>query len=153
MLKVCLEVLKIIENNGFECYLVGGFVRDYYIKKETLDVDICTNARPKDLIKIFKDAELPKEKYGAVTLFYKNIRFEMTTFRKEIAYKDRRPMEIEYIDNFFDDIKRRDFTINTLCMNSKGEIIDILNGKRDIDNKVIRVVGNANIKFSDVENV
>lgn len=149
MLNTCLEVLRDIEENGFESYIVGGFVRDYYMKKVSIDVDICTSARPKDLIRIFEEAELPKEKYGAVTLVYKNVRFEITTFRKEIEYLNRRPVELEYINDFMEDIYRRDFTINTLCMNSKGEIIDLINGKRDIDIRLIRVVGDANKKFKE----
>lgn len=149
MLKTSLEVLKIIESKGYECYIVGGFVRDYYMKKEVYDVDICTNAKPKDLLEIFHNAQLPKEKYGSVTLYYKNIRFEITTFRKEIKYENRKPVEIEYTDDFREDIYRRDFSVNTLCMNSDGEIIDLLNGKKDIDDKIIRVVGDANTKFSE----
>ncbi len=149
MLKKSLELLKKIEQSGFEAYIVGGFVRDHYMKKESHDVDICTSAKPKDLVNIFENAVLPKEKYGAVTLIYKNIRFEITTFRKEIKYEDRKPVEIEYSDNFEEDIYRRDFTVNTLCMNSSGKIIDLLDGKQDIDNKVIRVVGDINKKFSE----
>lgn len=149
MQKLGLEILNDIEKYGYEAYIVGGFVRDHYIKKDSYDIDICTNARPKDLIKIFDYANLPKEKYGSVTLFYKNIRFEITTFRKEIKYENRKPIEIEYTDSFIEDIMRRDFTINTLCMNSKGEIIDLLDGKKDIDKKIIKVVGNTNDKFSD----
>jgi tRNA nucleotidyltransferase (CCA-adding enzyme) len=149
MLKTSLEVLKIIEKRGYECYIVGGFVRDYYMNKEAFDVDICTNAKPKDLLEIFSNASLPKEKYGAVTLFYKSIRYEITTFRKELTYENRKPIEIEYTDNFKEDISRRDFYVNTLCMNSNGDIIDLLDGKKDIDNKIIRVVGDPNKKFNE----
>lgn len=149
MLKDSLEIVSRIESFGYETYIVGGFVRDYYINKESYDVDICTSAKPKELIKIFKDAILPKEQYGAVTLYYKNIRFEITTFRKELRYENRRPVEIEYSNNFFDDMTRRDFTINTLCMNSKGEIVDLFDGRKDIDKKVIRTVGDENKKFSE----
>ncbi len=149
MQKTSLELLKMIEASGFEAYIVGGFVRDYCMKKESHDVDICTSAKPKDLINIFKSAVLPKERYGSVTLVYKGIRFEITTFRKEIKYEDRKPIEIEYSNNFEEDIQRRDFTVNTLCMNSSGKIIDLLNGKSDINNRVIRVVGNIDEKFKD----
>lgn len=149
MLQSSLEILKSIESAGYEAYIVGGFVRDHYMNKESFDVDICTSARPKDLIKIFKNTSLPKERYGAVTLFFKGIRFEITTFRKEIKYENRKPIEIEYTSNFAEDIERRDFTINTLCMDYKGNIIDILDGKSDIDNKIIKVVGDTNKKLSE----
>lgn len=149
MLKNSLEIIKKIESSGYDAYLVGGFVRDYYMKIPSSDVDICTNAKPKELINIFDNAKLPKEKYGAVTLYYKNIRYEITTFRCELKYENRRPIEIEYITSFYEDIARRDFTINALCMNSKEEIIDMFGGKNDIDRKVIRSVGDANKKFSE----
>ncbi len=149
MLETSLELLKKIEKNGFECYIVGGFARDYYMKKKSCDVDICTNAKPRDLMKIFDNATLPKEQYGALTLFYKGIRFEITTYRKEIKYINRKPIEIEYINDLYEDLTRRDFTINTLCINSKGEIKDILNGIYDINRKLIKVVGDANSKFKE----
>lgn len=147
MLKTSLELIKKIENSGYQAYIVGGFVRDYYMQKEAFDVDICTNAKPKDLIKIFKNAELPSEKYGAVTLRHKNVRYEITTFRKELKYENRRPVEIEYTDELFEDIERRDFTINSLCMSSDGSIIDLFDGKKDIDKKIIKSLGDAKIKF------
>lgn len=150
MLDVALKVLKKISDHGFSAYLVGGFVRDYILGIESNDIDICTNARPKELLEIFENAKIPKEDYGAVTLYYKDVRFEITTFRREIRYIDnRRPEEIEYIDSLELDILRRDFTINTLCMDQYGTIIDLLNGRKDIDDKVIRIVGDSNKKFSD----
>lgn len=149
MLNESLEIIKKIQNNGFETYIVGGFVRDYYMGKESYDVDISTSATPKDLIKIFPKALLPKEKYGAVTLYIKNIRYEITTFRKELSYENRRPINLEYSNNFIEDINRRDFVINTLCMNYKGEIIDVLDGREDIDDKIIRAVGDPYSKFEE----
>ncbi len=149
MLKAALEVLKIIEKNGFECYIVGGFVRDYYLGVSSKDVDICTNAKSKELLEIFPNSKIPKEVYGAVTLFYNDVRFEITTFRKEIKYENRRPVEMEYTDSLIEDIKRRDFTINSLCMNSKKQIIDLLNGKKDIDNKTIRLINKPNVSLKD----
>ena len=147
MYKKALEILKEIENHNFKAYIVGGYVRDYYMHKDSQDIDICTNATPKDLINIFNDAILPKEKYGAVTLRYKNVRFEITTFRKELKYENRKPIEIEYIDDLKSDIERRDFTINSLCMDSNGNIIDLFDGKKDIDKKIIRSLKDANTKF------
>ena len=149
MLKSNLEIIKKIESFNHEAYIVGGFVRDYTLGIESKDVDICTSAKPKELLDIFDNAILPKEKYGAVTIYYKNIRYEITTFRKEIKYENRRPVELEYTTSFIEDIKRRDFTINSLCMNSKGEIIDLFDGRKDINNKIIRCLGDANKKFNE----
>lgn len=149
MLKKALRVLNQIEENGYVAYIVGGFVRDYVLGINSLDVDIATSATPKDILEIFKTSVLPKEKYGSITLYIKNDRFEITTFRKEIKYlNNRKPVEFEYINSLLDDLQRRDFIMNTLCMDKNGNIIDLLGGKRDIENKIINTVGDSNYKFS-----
>jgi tRNA nucleotidyltransferase (CCA-adding enzyme) len=150
MLKNALKLLSEIESYGYEAYIVGGFVRDYCTNKKSLDIDICTNATPKELSTIFGDVKIPIEKYGAVSIICNNVRFEITTYRRDVRYDDyRRPVEIEYIDSLIEDLKRRDFTINTLCMNSKGDVIDLLNAKTDLDNRIIRTVGNPNLKLRE----
>lgn len=149
MLKKNLEILKTIEDNGYQAYIVGGYVRDYIMKYDSADVDICTNARPKDLIKIFDNAILPSEKYGAVTIRYMGVRYEITTFRKELKYENRRPIEIEYTTDLVEDIERRDFTINSMCMDKEGNIIDLFDGKKDINKKTIRSLGSACVKFKE----
>ena len=149
MLKQALKILNKIEENGHVAYIVGGFVRDYILGINSKDVDITTSATPKELMEIFKGSVLPKEQYGSVTIFIKNDRFEITTFRRELKYiNNRKPIEIEYIDSLLDDLSRRDFTMNTLCMNKNGAIIDLLGGKKDIERKIITTVGNSNEKFS-----
>lgn len=150
MYNASLEILKKINDNGFKAYVVGGYVRDLYLNKRSVDVDICTNATPKQLKEIFGNLMLPKESYGSVTIRYKNIRFEVTTFRKDIKYENHRaPIKIKYIDSLIDDLKRRDFTINTLCMDEHGEIIDLLGATDDLDNKVIKVVGSPKKKLKE----
>lgn len=150
MLDTSLELLKKIEEQGFEAYIVGGFVRDYLLGILSSDVDINTSATPKEIKDIFKDACLPNEDYGSVTVIYEQIRFEITTYRKELSYiGNRRPSSIEYIKDLKEDLKRRDFTINTLCMDSKGQVIDLLNGKKDLDNRLIVCVNNPFTSFSD----
>ena len=137
-----IKVLKMIEKKGFKAYIVGGYVRDIYLSIDSTDIDICTNAKPKDLIKIFKKNIIIDENYGSVKLEYKNNVFDITTFRKDIVYKDnRRPSEIEYVDDLETDLERRDFTINTMCMDSDGNIIDTFNAKKEINEKVIKSVG------------
>ena len=145
-----LELLKKIESNGFEAYIVGGYPRDLYMGKETNDYDICTNATPMEIKQIFSNSSLKREQYGSVTLFYNDLRFEITTFRKDIKYyNNRKPVEIEYINDLMEDLKRRDFIINTICINSNGEYVDLLNGKIDIDKKIIRTVGDAYKKIEE----
>jgi tRNA nucleotidyltransferase (CCA-adding enzyme) len=148
MNETALKVLKKINSNGYQAYLVGGYPRDIYIGRNSMDFDICTSATPKELKEIFGGTMLPTEEYGSVTLILNNIRFEITTFRKDIKYlNNRKPIEIEYVDNLLDDLKRRDFTMNTMCIDSNGNLIDLLDGKEDINDKVIRTVGNANMKI------
>ena len=144
MIDVIRDLLVTITSKGFEAYVVGGFVRDLYISKESDDVDICTSATPKELKDIFASAILPKEEYGSVTLFYNNVRFEITTFRSENKYINNRiPGEIEYIDDLMKDLKRRDFTVNTVCLDKNLEYIDLLGGIDDIKSRIIKTVISA----------
>ncbi len=137
-----------IEDNGFEAYIVGGYVRDYLLDKDTKDIDICTNARVVELVDIFSDFNITSNNYGAVKITYNDFKFDITTYREDVKYDgDRRNLEIKYVDNLVEDIKRRDFTCNTLCMNKEGNIIDILNGRKDIENKIIKCVGDINQKL------
>lgn len=149
MLDIALKLLDEITSYGFQAYIVGGFVRDYILGIESNDIDINTNATPKEIKNIF-DSCLPNEDYGSVTVIKKGVRFEITTFRKEMSYLDnRRPSQIEYIDDLYQDLLRRDFTINTLCMNKDGEIIDFLGGRSEIDSRVVKTVGNAKNRFEE----
>lgn len=141
MLNTALNILKLIEDNSYEAYIVGGFVRDYIMGIKSNDVDITTNAKPKDLIKIFPNANIDNEVYGSVIVYLNNIRFEITTYRDEGNYLDNRhPDTVNYVDDLKIDLKRRDFTINTICMDKEGNIVDLLNSRSDIDNKIIKTV-------------
>lgn len=150
MLNISLKVLKKIVDNGFDAYIVGGFVRDYIMGRISSDVDIATNATPMQIKEIFPNSFIPNEVYGSITVICDKIRFEITTFRKELLYlNNRKPVQIEYINDLIDDLKRRDFTINTLCMDSSGKIVDLLNNRIDIDNKIIKTVSNSIDSFSE----
>ena len=149
MLKEALKLLNQFEENGYKAYIVGGFVRDYVLGINSKDVDIATSATPKEIMEMFPNSVLPKEEYGSVTLYLKNERYEITTFRKEIKYiNNRKPIEIEYIGSLLEDLKRRDFRMNTLCIDKSGNVLDYFDGKKDIENKLINTVGNSNYKFS-----
>jgi len=142
------SVLEKIEENGYEAYVVGGYVRDYLLGIESVDVDICTNALPKNVINIFN---IKKEtvSYGSISLKNGNYNFDITTYRKEDTYVNRRPQKIEYTSNLILDIMRRDFTINSICLNKEGQIFDYLNGRDDIKNKKIKVIGNTYEKLTE----
>lgn len=149
MFKEALKLLNQIEEKGYKAYIVGGFVRDYVLGTISEDVDIATSATPKEIMEMFPNSVLPKEEYGSITLYLKNKRFELTTFRKEIKYiNNRKPIEIEYINSLIEDLKRRDFRMNTLCIDKNGNILDFFDGKKDIENRVINTVGDSNDKFS-----
>ncbi len=144
------ELLQILLEKGYEAYIVGGYVRDSLLGRKSKDIDICTNATPKQILECFKTVELPKEAYGSIHVFYKETRFEITTFRKEINYHDnRRPETVIYIQDLKEDLQRRDFTMNTLCMDVDGKIIDLLNGKQDIVNHTVKTVGDPFQKFEE----
>lgn len=150
MFKSAIKILEEIEKYGFKSYIVGGYVRDKYINKKSSDVDVSTNATPKDLKKIFPTLITNNEQYGSVTLIYNKIRFEITTFRKELKYIDNRlPIKIKYIDSLEEDLKRRDFTMNTMCINKRGEVLDLMKASTDIDEKIIRTVGSPRIKLKE----
>lgn len=143
MLETSLKILNIIKDNSYEAYIVGGFVRDYVMGIKSNDVDITTNARPKDLIKIFPNANIDNEMYGSITIYLNNIRFEITTYRDDGNYLDNRhPDTINYVDDLKIDLKRRDFTINTICMDNEGNIVDLFSSRRDINEKIIKTVIN-----------
>ncbi len=148
--KSIIKILSVIEDNGFEAYVVGGYVRDFLLGKDTKDIDVCTNAKVVELVDIFNDFNIVSNNYGAVKFTYNDYKFDITTYREDVKYNgDRRSLEIKYVDNLVEDIKRRDFTCNTLCMNKEGNIIDILNGTKDINDKIIRCVGNIKEKMEE----
>lgn len=148
MEKQALEILKKFNENNYSAYIVGGYVRDKLIGKKSTDIDICTSATPKEIKELFDTSS--QEQYGSIPVIYKNNLFDITTYRKEIKYeKNRKPVKIKYIKSIKKDLLRRDFTINTLCMNENGEIEDILNIKEDLDNKIIKTVGNPRYKIKE----
>lgn len=147
MKKNVKTVMEKIIANGFQVYLVGGYVRDYLLNIETADYDLATNAKPADLKIIFPSVELTN--YGSVILKYRGSRFEITTFRIEKNYKQNRFPSYEYANTLDEDIKRRDFTMNSMYMDIEENIIDKLNGKIDITNKTIKMVGNPDKKIEE----
>lgn len=144
-----LKILEEITSHGYKAYFVGGYVRNHLLGLPSNDIDITTNATPKELMDIFEES-IPTEDYGSVTINKKAGKYEITTFRKEYDYVDhRRPKEIKYIDDLYEDLLRRDFTINTICMDKDQNIIDLLNGREDLEKRVIKSVGDPKTKFND----
>ncbi len=147
MNRIIKKVLNEVEKKGFEAYLVGGYVRDLLLGRLSYDIDICTNATPKELITIFPFASL--KNLGGIDFKIKEYHFEITTYREEIKYSNRRPIEFNYINNLVIDLKRRDFTINAICMNIKGNILDLEHGLDDLTNGKIVAIGDVDKKFKE----
>lgn len=150
MYKKALEVLKLFAKHGFLAYIVGGYPRDTLLGIKTQDIDICTNASPKEILKLFPTDNFSDVGYGSTRIIYKNVKFDVTTFRKDIKYEDnRKPVKIKYINNLKQDLLRRDFTINTICINQDGEYLDLLNGRTDLEHKLIKTVGNPRTRLKE----
>lgn len=150
------EVVEFIINtlykNEFEAFIVGGCVRDGIIGVKANDYDITTNAKPFDVIEIFKNYKIIDNglKHGTVGIIINNEIYEITTYRLEGEYENnRRPKSIEFTSDLLKDLKRRDFTINSMAYNNKEGLIDPFAGKIDIKNKIIRTVGNPNKRFNE----
>lgn len=155
MKELAIEFLNKIEDNGYKAYIVGGFVRDYLLGIESRDIDITTNATPKEIKKIFPNVKVRKSEreesnYGNVIVVYKNVFFEVTTFRMELGYLDNRhPSSIFYVNDLKTDLKRRDFTINAICMDKNGDIIDPLLGQEDLKKKNIKTIFDSKKSFQE----
>lgn len=144
------KTLKKIIDNGHKAYVVGGYPRDLLLNRKSVDIDICTSATPRELKEIFPDLIMPKICYGSVTIFVNKLRFEITTFRTEKKYQNfRKPSKIEYTDDLLLDLKRRDFTINTICIDKDGSIIDLLSSRCDIDSRLIKMVGDPKKRLKE----
>lgn len=145
MPKDVLFILNKLLENGFEAYIVGGCVRDKLLGIEPHDYDITTSAKPDEIKRVFKDYKtiLVGEEFGTVGILLNEVLYEVTTFRIDGAYLDnRKPESVTFSDNLIEDLKRRDFTINAMAIDSKGKLFDPFNGKDDLENKIIRAVGN-----------
>lgn len=144
------KVLSDFKENGFEIYIVGGAVRDLLMGKNVYDWDFTTNATPDEILKIVEGG-LYNNLYGTVFTSIEGFEkpFEITTFRKEEGYSDaRHPDKIEWGKTLEDDLKRRDFTINALAFDG-DKIIDLYDGQKDLNNKVLKAVGDASERFNE----
>lgn len=144
-----IKVINVLQDNGYEAYIVGGAVRDHILGVPTTDIDITTNAKPYQVAKLFKTVPTGI-KYGTVTVLYGSDSFEVTTYRIDGEYQDaRHPEEVSFIATVEDDVKRRDFTINGMLMNDKREIIDYVGGKEDLRNKLIKTIDEPFQRFDE----
>ncbi|MGL5347417.1 MAG: CCA tRNA nucleotidyltransferase [Peptostreptococcaceae bacterium] len=145
-------IIDKIYEYGFEAFIVGGCVRDSILGLKPNDYDITTSAKPGDIKKIFKEYKIIENgiKHGTVGVIIEKEVYEITTYRIESEYEDsRRPKSVEFTKNIVEDLKRRDFTINAMAYNDKEGLIDAFNGIGDLENKIIRTVGNPDERFTE----
>ncbi|HOW13172.1 MAG TPA: HD domain-containing protein [Candidatus Pacearchaeota archaeon] len=151
------DIIKTLNKEGFKAYIVGGCVRDLLRGEDPEDWDITTDAKPLEIKKIFPDS-FYENKFFTVTVLTKSKNpklkeIEITTFRKESKYTDKRhPDEIKFAKTLEEDLSRRDFTINAMALevlNKKARVIDLFNGRKDLKNKTIRAVGNPYERFNE----
>ena len=146
--KIILDTLK---NNGYESYIVGGSVRDSIIGISLpKDYDVTTNAMPKQIISLFDKTVPTGINHGTVTVIVNGHGYEVTTYRIDGEYLDnRRPNGVTFVLNLKEDLARRDFTINALAFSEEDDLVDYFGGMDDLENKIIRAVGEPNKRFQE----
>lgn len=149
-MKTAIKVIGILQNAGFEAYMVGGAVRDFLLGKTPHDIDVASSASPQQVKSLFKRTVDTGIEHGTVLVLVDGEGIEVTTFRTEGSYSDnRRPDSVEFVQSLDEDLKRRDFTINAMAMTENLEIIDPFGGKDDLHNRLIRAVGDPDARFQE----
>ena len=145
-------VLNRLYQNGESAYIVGGSLRDMLLGKEPHDFDLASSALPERACEIFSDMRVIKTglAHGTVTVLSGGQPIELTTFRVDGEYRDmRRPDSVSFTRRIEDDLSRRDFTVNAMAYNEREGLVDLFDGKNDLNNKIIRTVGNPYERFSE----
>ena len=143
-------VLDTFNKNGHKAYIVGGCVRDLLCGKTPNDFDITTSALPYETQNLFEKTIAIGLSHGTVTIMIDSEPIEATTFRTESVYNDsRHPESVNFVSDVKDDLARRDFTVNAMCYNETDGLIDLFGGVDDINNKILRAVGNAEKRFRE----
>lgn len=150
LFQTAMPLLEAIESHGYEAYFVGGCVRDALLGKEIHDIDIATSATPDEIQGIFPVTFDVGKKHGTIVVVYKKENYEITTFRTEGSYSDRRrPDQVNFVRNLREDTLRRDFTINALALDRLGRVYDYHGGEEDLEAGIIRAVGTALERFDE----
>lgn len=146
------EILSRFKSSGFEAFAVGGCVRDSIMGISPKDWDVTTNALPDDTKNLFSDYKVIETgiKHGTITVIVSGMPVEITTYRLDGAYSDnRRPDSVTFTNELLLDLSRRDFTINAMAYNPEKHLVDEFGSLFDLNNKLIRTVGNPDIRFSE----
>ena len=143
-------ILEQIQDNGFEAYYVGGSVRDYVMERNIHDIDITTSATPDEIESIFSHTIPVGKEHGTINVVFNDENYEVTTFRAEEDYVDhRRPSGVTFVRDLYEDLQRRDFTMNAIAMDTAYKLYDYFDGQQDINNRIIRTVGIAEERFQE----
>lgn len=144
------EIIRILNENGYEAYVVGGCVRDSLLHKIPQDWDITTSATPDKVKEIFKKTIDTGIAHGTVTVRMGGESYEVTTYRIDGVYEDgRHPKDVSFTASLTEDLKRRDFTINAMAYSPDEGIVDIFGGIDDLEAGIIRCVGDADERFNE----
>jgi len=146
------KCLKLLDDNAFDAYVVGGCVRDAILGRQPQDYDICTDALPEEIVKVFRKYQLVRsgEKHGTIGVVMDCQVYEITTFRTEGAYSDsRHPDWVEFVGSLKQDLSRRDFTVNAMAYSPALGYLDPFGGQQDLEDKVLRTVGDPAQRFSE----
>lgn len=144
------KILRILEENGYEAYVVGGCVRDSILGRNPDDWDITTSAKPEQVKELFHRTVDTGLKHGTVTVLMDKEGFEVTTYRVDGDYEDgRHPKEVLFTSSLEEDLKRRDFTINAMAYHPDRGLVDLFHGMDDMREKVIRCVGSPLERFQE----
>lgn len=147
-----LTVVERLERYGYEAYVVGGCVRDSLLGRNPKDWDVCTNALPEEVLRVFKRFHVIKTglQHGTVTVMVNHEPVEVTTFRIDGNYTDNRhPDSVNFVSRVEEDLARRDFTINAMAYNPARGLVDAYDGQTDLKNKIIRCVGEPDARFNE----
>ena len=163
-----IEIIRTLRANGYQAYLCGGCVRDELLGREPADYDVTTDATPAEVMRIFPETYAVGAQFGVVlvplthseatqrdelaseTSEHPNV-VEVATFRSDVGYSDgRHPDQVRFSKDPREDVQRRDFTINGLLLDTiSGQVLDFVGGRQDLENKVIRAIGDPEQRFTE----
>jgi poly(A) polymerase len=145
------SICETLRRNGYEALLAGGCVRDSLLGREAIDYDVATDATPEQVIAVFPESIAIGAQFGVVQVPGEGFKVEVATFRLDVGYSDgRHPDGVIYARTPKEDVQRRDFTINGLLMrHDTGEVLDFVGGQADLENRVIRAIGEADRRFAE----
>ena len=151
MREAAFKVVETLSNAGFEAYVCGGAVRDTLLGLDPKDFDVTTSATPEEVASVFpNNHDFVGAHFGVSLVKFDNLFVELATFRADSATSDgRRPDSVEFVRSAKEDVLRRDFTVNALLMKADGTVVDHVGGVEDLNNRVLRCVGDANTRFNE----